>query len=164
MQADSVENIFTQSWRLLARNPVIVVPGLVIGIVVGIVNALLIPPAPLDPSAPGALNLLAARAVTGLISIAIVAFAYIATVTFTTGIAGVAWEHGTARLADGTLAFKRDWRNVALAALYMLGMYLLAAFLAVPTLFLSLIACAVFLFYVLPAAVIGERSGGRAIA
>ncbi len=42
--SDDIGNVFARSWRLLSANWIIIVPGLVIGLLAGILSALLMPP------------------------------------------------------------------------------------------------------------------------
>jgi hypothetical protein len=111
VQSDSVENIFARAWSLLAKNPIIIVPGLVVGLVVGIIQAAL---APHPPVVDASGNAVAAVAGTGrvvasaTISVIVGILAFLVTQTYTTGMAGAAWQNGIASLADGRASFRED--------------------------------------------------------
>jgi len=66
MNEQSVESIFGRAWDLLMKNPAILLPGLIVGLIFGVLSGLLALP-PLDTSDPAAISHvdLAAR---GLIS------------------------------------------------------------------------------------------------
>ncbi len=157
----SIGEIFSHAWYLLRRNPIIIVPGVVIGAVVGVVGGFYLAPAP--PNAAPATGSITTHFVYAFLDMALAAFGYIVTSAYTTGMAGAAWERGEISLADGRRAFARDWTHVATAALYMLVLEFAASLIALPTLFLSFPVVTMLLFYVFPSAVVGERRGWDAI-
>lgn len=84
-------------------------------------------------------------------------------IAFTTGMAAAAWDRGTASLADGAQAFRRDGLQVffALVMLFLIG--LVASALLWPTFGLSLLAYMIFMIYTMPAVVVGGRAAQDAI-
>lgn len=159
MNAQSVEGVFGKSWDLLTRNWVLIVPGLVVGFVVGIAHGVFETSADAQ-TVPGAIGQMIGGLVLTIISI----LGAIANTAYTTGMAGAAWLAGTTTLADGRRAFERDAGHVlvAMVALFVLGV--LAAVLAIPTLGLALIAYALLFIYTMPSAVVGEHRGLDALA
>ena len=108
MQTPTVENVFARAWDLLVRNWTIVVPGIVVGLVVGIVFlwglfSLSQPDTYGEPSGTGMSFAYGAGAFVASLVLAVVAIAgYIITQCYTAGMAGAAWQRGTTTLADGT--------------------------------------------------------------
>ena len=166
-QPPSVESVFSRAWELLTRNWIIIVPGVVVGVIVGILAALLTPHVYSSTeyaNNPG----LALAAVGGVFVRAIIlgcigVLGYVATVTYTVGMAGAAWARGTTTLADGSAAFAKDAGNVLITALCVLVLGIVAAILAVPTLTLSILALYLFTIYAMPAAILGNQPGIAAI-
>jgi hypothetical protein len=147
-------SVFVRALRLLIANPLILVPGLIIGAASGIVAGILAPPP--DASFVQDFALSMGIAMTQLI-------ATILAVAYTVGMAQAAWERGTASLSDGRRAFGRDAGHVtlALAGLFVIGLG--ASFLANYTFGLSQAAYVFFCIYTIPAAVVGGRNGLHAI-
>jgi len=158
----SVEGVFARSWHLLTHNWVLIVPGLIIGVIVGFAQGLFGNSG--DDISTGSLASSAGHAVAGIVLIVITILGAIANTAFTTGMAGAAWERGRATLADGRRAFERDSAHifVAMVGLFVLG--IVAAILAVPTLGLALLAYVLLFIYTMPAAVVGGRRGLDALA
>ncbi len=166
MTEQPVESVFARSWALLARNWIIILPGLVIGLVVGILNQVLAPPQYVDPATGVVVvggSFLGGIA-RGLIGLTLSILAFIANQAYTTGMAGAAWERGTATLADGAASFQEDAGRIAITALGLIFLGSLALTLAPFTLGLSLLALLVFALYAFPAAIVGNRPGFSAIA
>jgi hypothetical protein len=161
-----VESVFARAWALLARNWIIVVPGLVIGLVVGILNQVLAPPAYVDPNAGVVMvgGSFLGNVARGLVASSLAVLAFIANQAYTTGMAGAAWERGTATLADGAASFQEDAGRIAITALGLIGLGIVAVILAPFTLGLSLLALLVFALYAFPAAIVGNRPGFSSIA
>ena len=78
------------------------------------------------------------------------------------GMADAVWTHGTATFADGNAAFSR-LGAVLVALVGMIGLMFAAVVLALPTLFISLLAFPLVTMYVVPAVVSGRRGGFEAI-
>ncbi len=154
MQSESVENIFARSWSLLTKNPVIIVPGLVVGLVVGIIQALVAPhPAAVDPNADpsaviaGASHIFASAA----ISIVVGVLAFLINQTYTTGMAGAAWENGATTLRDGSAAFREDAGRLLAAVLLIALLGIVAGLI---TFGLGWFVVLFFAIYVVPAVVL----------
>lgn len=131
---DSVENIFARSWTLLARNPVIVVPGIVVGLATGIILFFY-------PDA--------------WMSALIGVLAYVITQSYVVGMAGAAWRNGRTTLADGAAVFSQD------AVRVLLTMLLFAVIGVVLTILTFGIGWLVFLFfaiYTIPAVILGNMT------
>jgi len=144
---------------LLSKNWIIIVPGLVAGLVGGIVTGLLTPqmgPYSIGPLAFGWL----VRLVLALILLAL----SIASIAYTTGMAGAAWQRGTTTLADGTLAFERESGHVlgVMIAMWLAG--LVATVLSFVTFGLAFLAYIFFFIYALPSAVVGDHGGVAAMS
>lgn len=154
VDAGGLSRIFGESWRLLVHNPVIVVPGIVIGLVAALLEAAVAP----DPGASPA-----AKIVDTVLADIIQLLAAVASVAFTTGMAAAAWQTGRAAFADGWAAFTRDGGQVLVALVGLLMIGTGAAFLVPFTWGLSGAAFGFFCLYVMPAAIVRERQGFAAI-
>jgi hypothetical protein len=165
---NDIESTFAQAWTLLLKNPVIVLPGVLLGVaggfaaifIVGLVLSSVAVGLATGSDAAG----WTAGVVTACIAIAMVMVLVILQMAFVTGMAGAAWRSGTATIADGWSAFgRRGWHIVG--AMFLLSWIGLVALIFAPfTLLLSLLAFAVFFVYVAPAVVVGERSATASIA
>ncbi len=165
MQTDSIENIFARAWSLLAKNPVIVVPGLVVGIVAGIVQAATLPVVAVSDGSGGVavgtgwgggLGVLASAAV----SFAVVVLSFLITQTYTTGMAGAAWRSGSATLSDGSAAFREDAGRLLAAVVLVAAIGIVAALL---TLGIGWFIVLFFGLYVVPAVVLDNYRAGPAL-
>lgn len=154
--SQNVEGTFSRSWQLLVTNWIIVVPGLVIGFVVGVIDYLILPHA--DYGATWWSQASAGILVT-LVSLA----GFILSQCYMTGMAGGAWSRGHADLSDGSSAFQRDAGNVFVAIIGLFIALIIAAVLAFPTLGVSMLLYFYFFIYTFPAAIIGERPGFAAL-
>jgi hypothetical protein len=161
-----IENVFARSWALLTRNWIIIVPGLVVGLAVGIIGQLLAPPAYVDADAGVIVTggSFLGNMTRGLVGFALSILAFIANQAFTTGMAGAAWERGTATLADGAASFQEDAGRIVVTALGLIVLGAAALLLAPFTLGLSFLALLVFALYSFPAAIVGNRPGFSSIA
>jgi hypothetical protein len=157
MDAVSVGAVFSRAWSLLRVNLAIVVPGLLVGALIGFVSAYLAPPLAVD-DVTGGLSRPYDR-IARLLVTTISVIASVLTISFTTGMARSAWENGRATFSDGSRAFRNDAGNVlvALGLLFVLGF--LASLLAPFTLFVSLLAYVFFCIYTMPSVIVGERNG-----
>ncbi|MBV9438999.1 MAG: hypothetical protein JOZ24_03295, partial [Candidatus Eremiobacteraeota bacterium] len=160
-----LENVFARAWALLQRNWIIIVPGIVIGIAVGVIHALLQPSfAVVQGEDPSATLLRASHSVgTVFIMTCVGLLAFIATQAYTTGMAGAAWQRGTATLADGSAAFQHDAGRILMVAIGLIVLAIVAAILAIPTLGTALIAYYLFCLYSFPAAIVGNAPGWSGI-
>jgi len=155
---DSVENIFARAWTLLSSNPVIVVPGTIVGIIVGVIGFLVVPHVGMNATNgdPGeAIDALARVAAAGAILGAVGVVAFLITQTYVVGMAGSAWRNGTATLADGAAAFSTDAGRVLLTLL-LLGV--IGIVLAVLTAGLGWLVFMFFSIYTLPAVIIDKMA------
>jgi hypothetical protein len=160
MQApQNVESTFARSWQLLSSNWVIVVPGLVIGFVVGVIDYLIAPHA--EATAAGASWWTSASA--GILLVLVNLAGYIVSQCYMTGMAGGAWTRAHADLSDGSRAFERDAGNVLVAMIGLFVALVVAGVLALPTLGISLLLYFYFFLYTFAAAIIGERPGFAAM-
>jgi hypothetical protein len=148
MQPAGARDVFGRSLRLLARNPALVVPGLVSGALAAIAIAILAPAQPLDSNLFTRLLQSCAQLLAAIVAIA-----------YTTGMADAAWRDGRARFSDGARAFRRDAAHVLLALLFLFAFGVMAALAAPFTLWFSFAIYAFFGLYAMAAAVVGERPG-----
>ena len=167
-QPQPVEGVFSRAWELLTRNWIIIVPGVIIGAVVGIISGLLTPHYNYSSADyqnnPGlAMASVSGAFVRGIILAGIGVLAYIATTAYTVGMAGAAWAKGTTTLADGSAAFSEAGGNVLITAIGLILLGIVAAVLALPTITLSLLAFWIFTLYAMPSAIIGKRPGFSSI-
>jgi hypothetical protein len=163
VQNYSVENIFAYAWSLLAKNPVIIVPGLVVGFVVSAIEILIGLVAPQGlPAGPS------------VIVAALASAGFLVTETGTTAMAGAAWQNGTTSLADGIAAFRAAGRRMLatmliIAAVVIIVVPATALLLtqivgAGPGFIIVVTACVVLAFYaiyIVPAVVL-DHLGARA--
>ncbi|HTU70373.1 MAG TPA: hypothetical protein VMF11_08615 [Candidatus Baltobacteraceae bacterium] len=134
-----------RAWVLLVRNPVILVPGIVIG---GI-----------SAGAEFGLDALPMDRWVADFALFIVTLALaLAQMAYVTGMAGAAWRGGIATLRDGWEALKARTASVAGAAALLLIIGFCAATLAPATFAVTLLAYALFFIYTMAAVVIGGRS------
>jgi hypothetical protein len=152
MPPGTAPNVFAHSLGLLARNLAIVVPGIAIGAIAALVGAALEPAQPLEST-------VWTRALQEITNV----LASILAIAYTTGMADAAWRTGSAGFSDGTRAFKRDVGNVFVAMLVLFALGVAAALVAAFTFGLSLAIYVFFCVYTMAAAVVGERSGFRAV-
>jgi hypothetical protein len=166
-QPPSVESVFSRAWTLLSSNWIIIVPGIIIGLIVGIVNGLLAPHAysAQDYANHPELAMAAAGSlfIRGILAAAVGVLGYIATTAYTVGMAGAAWARGTTTLADGSAALSERSSNILMTAIGLILIGIVAAILALPTVTLSLLAFWIFTLYAMPSAVIGNNPGFSSI-
>jgi len=163
MQAPStgVESTFSRSWELLTKNWVIIVPGLVIGFIVGIIDYLVVPHT--DAGGSSVVTGMAAAG-GGLVAVIVNVVGEIVALCYVTGMAGAAWRRGKAELSDGSAAFQRDAGNTFIAMIGLFVVFIIAVILAIPTLTISLWLALYFFIYTFAAAIVGERPGFAAMA
>jgi hypothetical protein len=146
MQNVPLEQMFTRSWTVLRSNVSIIFPGVLAGIVAGIAQALLAP------------SVFAGGSFGWTIASIIGLFAAVMALTYTTGMAQVAWERGHTSFADGKCAFVEDGRRVAFAVVLLAVTAAVAMLLAFLTLGLSLLAFAYFAVYTIASVVVGRHT------
>ena len=155
----SVESTFARSWELLSSNWIIIVPGLVIGFVVGVIDYFVSPHATYESYGATWWASASSGILVALVNLA----GYILAQCYVTGMAGGAWERGRASLADGTLAFEHDAGNVLVAMIGLFVALIVAGVLAFVTLGISMILYFYFFIYTFPAAIVGNRPGFAAM-
>ncbi len=167
MVEQPVESVFSRAWDLLQRNWIIIVPGIVIGIIMGILRTVLTP-APMVYTTVGGTTVVShnigASLLSGVILACLGLLAFVATQAYTTGMAGAAWMRGKTDLADGAAAFQRDAGNIIVTLIGVIVLGIVAAILAIPTIGLSMLVFFLFLLYAFPSAIVGERPGFSAIS
>ncbi|HTW83981.1 MAG TPA: hypothetical protein VMD91_07950 [Candidatus Sulfotelmatobacter sp.] len=164
MVEQPIESIFARSWALLNRNWIIIVPGIVIGLIVGVATGLLAPQTTVIDANGQSVTTFGGNFWGSLLLGLIGLIGYIATVAYTTGMAGAAWLQGTTTLADGTRIFERDAGRIVLVGLGLLVLAVIAVVLLIPTLGLAFLAYVLFTLYAFPAAIVGDRPAGAAIS
>lgn len=164
--------LLSSSWRLFRRNWIVALPLVIAAaVMIGVVMVAI---------AVGAVVGVASRVTvheaansTGIITGIVVAYVVILAAgvvlslwayTATFGMADAAWERGTATFADGNAAFRTRGGPLIVALIGLAGVAIAALILALPTLFIALLALPLFTMYVLPAVVAGRRGGFEAIA
>jgi hypothetical protein len=163
MTEQPVESVFSRAWALLTNNWVIILPGIVIGIAVGLARALLAPTAFVDDGSGIPVATVSTNAFSGALLGLIALIGYIATIAYTTGMAGVAWVRGTTTLGDGTRIFERDFTRVLLLAVILFVLGIVAVALSFVTLGLAFVAFYLFTLYAMPSAIVGDRPAMDAI-
>ena len=166
--SQSVESVFSRAWELLTQNWIIIVPGVVIGAILGVLRVLLTP-APILYTTSGGTTVyntgaLGATMLSAALLSLIGLIAFIATQAFTTGMAGAAWARGTTTLADGFAAFQEDAGRILLTGLGLLVLACIAVVIAIPTLGIALLAFYLFTLYAFPSAIVGKAPGFSSIA
>jgi hypothetical protein len=163
-----IESVFSRSWELLTRNWIIIVPGIVIGAILGVLRVLLTPAPVVYTTGAGTTVYNAGALGATFLSVALLSLvgllAFIATQAFTTGMAGAAWERGTTTLADGFASFQEDAGRIIITAIGLIGLAIVAVIISPFTIFISLLAYYLFTLYAFPAAIVGNRPGFSSIA
>lgn len=162
-----MKEIFARAFVLLRRNLIIVVPSLVVGLIAAGIASVLSASGylswaffgDLNAQGPGAFWLFFAT----IVAFGLRIFGALVVIAFTTGMAGAAWTRGTATLADGVAAFKREGLQVLVAIVLLFAIGLVAAALVVPTFGISLLAYMIFMIYTMPAVVVGDRHAQDAL-
>lgn len=168
--ARDLENTFARAAVLLVRNPVVILPGVVLGIVGAALGLAILALAgsgvigglagdQTAASTSQALTTIGTAVVAGLIALLLL----ICAMAYVTGMAGAAWRDGVVRLRDGWRAFDTRGAQVLYAIVLLFVIGLVAAALAPATRLLSIAVYAVFTIYTMAAVVIGERGAARAI-
>lgn len=151
----SVESTFARSWELLSTNWIIIVPGLIIGIVVGVIDYFIAPHSTATQYDSTWWTSASAGILVALVNLA----GYIVSQCYVTGMAGAAWQRGRAALSDGSVAFEHDAGNVLIAIVGLFVALVVAGVLALFTLGISLLLYFYFFLYTFPAVIVGQRPG-----
>jgi MFS family permease len=163
--ARDLENTFARAWQLMVHNWIIVIVPLIFGIAGGLfeffLDLLFGTYAITGNGTPDALfaihefvDIVILLTSTG---VALIQMAYV------TGMAGGAWEHGRATLADGADAFARRFGSIVGAAILLFVLAICAAALAPATFFLTVIAFVVLCIYTMASVIIGEHAAVDAV-
>jgi len=157
--------IFTRAWALLARNPILLVPGIALAVVGSLVDAsgsALIAHYSLTsagpPEAIAAMQLFAALAI--FVVSAAVSLVQMMAVT---GMAGGAWEHGRTSLRDGWAALAHRLPAAAIAGIVLLLLGFCAAALSAATFMIPIVVYALLFIYTMAAVVIGGHPPIRSL-
>lgn len=159
--------LFAQSWVVFRRNWIVALPPLIAGVVVITAVCALV-----AATIVWAVAESAHRSAAGMViwlGVGYLAFFVVATVVFLWGyvamfgMADAAWTRGTATFADGFAAFRERAGAAFVAGIGMFALAIAAMILALPTLFIALLAYPVFTMYVMPSVVVGRRGGFEAI-
>ncbi|HVA28372.1 MAG TPA: hypothetical protein VNF68_09340 [Candidatus Baltobacteraceae bacterium] len=157
--------IFAHAWKLLARNPIIVLPGVVLAIVGSLIDAIgssLL--ARSELTVTGTAATIAATQLFASIAIFVVSAALsLVQMMVVTGMAGGAWAHGSTSLRDGWSALAHRLPAAALAGALLLVLGFCAAALAPATFVLSIVLYALLFIYTMAAVVIGGHPPIKAI-
>jgi hypothetical protein len=160
--ARDLESTFARAWILLLRNPVMLVPGIIIGfltVVIEFVFRFLSDSSSVTITTNGSPDAIAAsESITAITQFLISLALALAQMAYVTGMAGAAWKHGRTSLRDGFEAFANRLAPATGAAFLLLVMGLCAAVLAPVTFGVTLLIYAVFFIYTMAAVVIGERA------
>jgi hypothetical protein len=158
--ARDLENTFERAIGLLARNWVLIVPGLVLAIVGTVLEVVVSDDffGRLSVTGNGSQDAAAAIQAFGAILRFMVAIA-VATVqmAYVTGMSGGAWRHGRTSLRDGWEALSHRWFAVAAAFTLLLLIGFCAMVLSTVTFFIPTLVYAVFFIYTMAAVVIGGK-------
>lgn len=161
MQAESVENVFARAWELLSRNPVILIPGLIIGLVFGVLQAVFAP-APIDINsdpnalahATGSIGRNVIVAILGLIASTL-------NVAYTTGMAAALWQRGMTTLDDGAASFREDALRIILTFFMLAICYVITLIVGLG---IGALVFGFFALYTLPAVIIRNFGPFAALA
>ncbi len=165
--SEDLGNTFSRAWQLLSDNWIMIVPGIVIGVVAALVVYVLGLFGFATAVGFGAVGLGGAGVASAFLSVVVIGvillLATILVIAYTTGMAGAAWRTGRATIDDGSAAFRTDGTQILVAVVLLFLIGIVAVALAVPTLGLAFLAYYIFFLYVLPAVIVGGRSGSDAI-
>lgn len=161
-----IESVFSRAWQLLRGNWIIIVPGVIIGAIVGIVSAIPALYSQSVVSADGTYHMGNAlgAATTGMVAGIVGLIGYVATEAYTVGMAGAAWTRGSTTLDDGAAAFRDSAGNIIVTAIGLIVLAIVAVLLSIVTFGLAFFAFIVFTLYAMPSAIIGKQSGFSSIA
>ena len=154
--SEDLGNTFGRAWQLLASNPNILLPAIVIGIIGGILNQIV---ANLFIGGGTTYGSLGSIFLGSFLILAIATIAEILTVGFTTGMGVGAWRTGRAHYSDGTAVFSNG------AAMTTIMIWIVAGVILALIPLLGWIAGLVLFFlwiYAVPSAVVNSVSAAAA--
>lgn len=160
-----IESVFSRAWQLLRGNWIIIVPGVIIGAIVGIVSAVPLLYSQSVVGADGTYHMGSAlgAATSGIVAGIVGLIGFVATEAYTVGMAGAAWTRGSTTLDDGAAAFRDSAGNIIVTAIGLVVLAVVAVLLSFVTFGLAFFAFIVFTLYAMPAAIIGKQSGFSSI-
>ncbi|MGH8165494.1 MAG: hypothetical protein ACREP1_14290 [Rhodanobacteraceae bacterium] len=160
-------NPFRSAWELLARNWILVVPSVVVGIVTGVALFVLGAYAPISLGGLNELNGAGPGVFVAFIgsiaALAVRMLGAIVSIACTTGMAAAAWERGRTTFADGGGALRECGTQVFVAILLLFIVGALAAFLMDFTFYLTVLLYAIFALYTIPGVIVGRRTAVDAL-
>ncbi|MDB5072570.1 MAG: hypothetical protein JWM87_3681 [Candidatus Eremiobacteraeota bacterium] len=161
------DTLLSRSWALFRRNWIVALPPVIAGLITiagavvfaVIATVAVLASGPRHPSAT--LGGTFVVSYFGFVALVLVVTLWGYTAMF--GMAGAAWERGTATFGDGFAAFRSRGGAVIVAAIGVFGLAIAAVILAIPTLLVSLLALPLLVMYVMPSVISGGRGGFEAI-
>lgn len=163
--ARDLENTFARASVLLARNPVVIVPGLILGSLGALAGLAILAIGGsaaigglAGDQAPGTVPQQLAAIGAAVVASVIALLVLICAMAYVTGMAGAAWNGGKARLRDGWKAFDERGLQLLCAIVLLFAIGLIAALLAPLTRLVSVALYSIFTVYTMAAVVIGGRN------
>jgi hypothetical protein len=157
--------LFSRSLTLLSSNWLLLVPGLIAGLIIAVIKSLFVfwffvPEMSMHAGMFSAVaGLLSSWFAYGTLNGVLTLIA----IAVMTSMAGRVWDDGRATFDDAVRVFRENDNQLFLSLLQIIGITLVAAFLALPTGGVSICAAFFFLTYAVASAVIGQRPGFAAI-
>jgi hypothetical protein len=155
------DGVFTRAWDVLQKNPVIVVPSLIIGLLGAVFTIQLQAEMAGRHSTGEYVEMLRSPSFMWWIVFAFVT--YVVSQCCTAGMAATALRTGTTALSDALRSLREDGFNVLGVSVLQLLILLVLIVPALFTLGLGLLVLSAFLLYAIPAAVAGKRSAFGAL-
>jgi len=167
-----LENTFARAFVLLLRNWTIVIPGLVLGAIgvalgfaiLAIAGGTTAIGGVAGNESPGTLPAQIASILAALVAVILAMVTLICEMAYVTGMAGAAWERGTAHMRDGFEAFEGRGTQIFFAIVLLSLAGFVAALLAQVTWLVSGAVYAIFSIYTMASVIIGRRNALQAIA
>lgn len=161
------EKTFVRAWELLTRNWVIVLPGIVLGVVGGVLSFVLgtiLAGSFAAADRSGGDVSYVTQVIYAIASLVVAMLVSIVQMAYVTGMAGAVWERGRTSLGDGWNAFAHRSIQLTFATALLFVIGICAAVLAPVTFFVTIAVYMVFLIYTMASVVIGKREAVPAIA
>jgi hypothetical protein len=166
-QARDLENTFARAFELMVRNWTIILVPIACGILGGMLEFAFSVVVLGSYTISGNGSPDALYAIHDLADIAVLvvsAFVSVVEMAFVTGMAGSAWLHGRATLADGSRALARRLGATIGASLILFAIAICAATLAPVTFYVTVVVFVVLCIYTMASVIIGEHGATDAIA
>lgn len=163
-----LDTLLSRTWALFRRNWIVALPPIIAGLLTVVAIAAWAAYFIVAAIAHGGLDragsqlgasFLASYCIVLLLAVALTLWGY----TAMFGMADAAWARGTATFADGFAAFRTRAGAVIVAGIGVFGLAIAALILAIPTLFIALLALPLVTMYVMPSVVSGRHGGFEAI-